>query len=433
LAIETQLPKHFRRNFWCLVLDFAFFGIGLAFISPGTVVPSFLTTLGASSAVIGLVSTLQRASWLLPQLIAARYMADKPRQKPYILWPAAVSRGVFLVFALLLFLSGGKPAWLIILLTAVVVVAFWVGDGLASVPWFELLSKVIPPTRRGRMTGIAQVISGSMGLLVGIAVEWMLSPRGPSFPRNYVLLFVLGTAMLTISVISLSMVREARGRQTSEIPSWREFMPQLWRVLRRDRVYREYVISRQVFGLSGLAAPFYMTYAIDVLDLPAQVAGRYTSIGVIGSILAAVLFAWVSERSGSKRVMMISIVLNATVPLLALAIPQVFSDPFWLAWAYGLIFLTYNAVMNSFMPGWMNYVLEHAPEAERPTYVGLTNTLNGFTTLFSTVGGVFLTLTGDNYNVLFTITFLGVVMAWPLAVRLPEPRHASAAVERAPA
>ena len=89
---EPVLPKHYRRNFWCLVLDFALFGAGLAFMGQSTVIPGFLTALGATSATIGLMSSLQSASWLLPQLFAARYLADKPRQRPYILAPAAVGR-----------------------------------------------------------------------------------------------------------------------------------------------------------------------------------------------------------------------------------------------------------------------------------------------------------------------------------------------------
>ena len=48
------------------MVDFGLFGAGLAFIGRNTVIPGFLTALGASSATIGLISSLQSASWLLP-------------------------------------------------------------------------------------------------------------------------------------------------------------------------------------------------------------------------------------------------------------------------------------------------------------------------------------------------------------------------------
>jgi MFS family permease len=430
---ESALPRHYRRNFWALVFDFGFFGVGMAFISQSTVLPSFLSVLGASSAFIGLVSSLQSASWLLPQLFAARYLADKPRKKPYILWPAAVGRTLLLLIAFLIWSTGAQPTWLIMLITALVVIGFWVGDGLASVPWFDLLSKVIPPRRRGRLTGTGQAFSGTLGFLAGAIVEWLLSDRGPSFPDNYALLFLLGFVMMVLSFLSLSMAVEEKSVPAHRVPSWREFIPQLWDVLKRDRVFRRYVIARQISGLSGLSIPFYMTYALEKLNLPTQVAGRYTSIGVVGSILAAIVFGWANERYGSKRVIQISLGLSALTPAIALLIPWLFTSETLLAWGYGLIFLGLSASRSSMLPGWMTFVLEWAPEAERPTYVGLTNTLNGVSTLFSMLGGMILQWTDNNYSALFAITIAGLSLAWPFLPGMPEPRHRDTMPERAQA
>jgi MFS family permease len=419
---EAGLPKHYRRNFWCLVLDFGLFGAGLAFIGQSTVIPGFLTALGASSATIGLISSLQRASWLLPQLLSARVLADKPLKKPHILRPAAVGRTLFLLLALVLWITRAQPPWLILLLSSLVIMGFWVGDGLASVPWFDLLSKAIPPQRRGRLIGTGQILSGAMGLVIGAIVEWMLSNRGPAYPNNYALLFALGFLALALSFVAIALSIEQPGPFTSETPSWREFLPRLWQVLAQDHIFRRYVIARQLFSLSGLATPFYMTYALSRLNLPAQVAGRYTSISVVGSILAAVAFGWINERYGTKRVILIGLGITTAIPTIALAIPRLFSAAEQLAWGYGLVFLFISASASTMMPGWMAYVLEHAPEQERPTYVGLTNTLNGIATLFSTLGGLILQWTGDNFYLLFTITLAGLLFAWPLPFTLPEPR-----------
>ena len=421
--MTRSLPVHYRRNFRCLVLDFGLFGAGLAFMGPSTVIPGYLTALGASSALIGLISTLQHASWLLPQLFAARVLADKPLKKPYILRPAAIGRILFLFLALALWATRARPPWLMLLLSTAVIIGFWVGDGLASVSWFDLLSKAIPPQRRGRMIGAGQVLSGTLGFLVGAIVEWTLSERGPVYPDNYAILFALGFLALALSFVAIALAIETPGASVTKTPSWKEFAPQLWRVLRYDHAFRRLIIARQLFSLSGLAMPFYMTYALTKLGLPAQVAGRYTSISVVGSILAAVIMGWINERYGTKRVMLLSLGLTTSVPIIALAVPRLLSDPNWKAWGYGLVFLCMSAANSSMMPGWMGYVLEHAPEQERPTYVGLTNTLNGIATLFSTLGGLILYWTGNNYTALFLITFVGLLFAWPLPFGLPEPRH----------
>ena len=262
--------------------DFGFFGIAMAFFSPSTIIPSFLTELGASNTVIGLMSTLQRACWLLPQLFAARLIADKPYKKPYILWPAAIGRSLLLFLAGIVWATGGQPPGLLIPLVAVIFAAFWIGDGLASLSWFDLLSKAIPPTRRGRLTGVGQTLSGILSFMGGFVVEWILSDRGLPYPINYAVLFVIAFVLLMISFLGIALVVERKSTTTRAIPTWREYLPQLWGILKNDHTFRNYILVRQFVNLSMLATPFYMTYALDTLGLPDHVAGRYTSIGVVG-------------------------------------------------------------------------------------------------------------------------------------------------------
>jgi MFS family permease len=412
-------------------MDYGFFGLGMSFISANTVIPGFLTALGASSALIGVVSSIQSAGWLLPQLFASRYLADKPHRKPYILRPAAIGRSLILLLAVLVWVTGAKPPWLIMLLVAVVVAGFWVGDGLASVPWFDLFSNVIPPRRRGRMMSTGQVFSGTASFLAGFAVEWLLSDRGPSFPNSYALLFLIGFVMLALSFVAVALMVDGKTVSADRSPSWREYISQLWRVFKQDHMFRRFIFARQIVGLSALSTPFYMPYALEQLGLPEQVAGRYTSIGVVGGILAAVTFGWLNEHYGSKRVLLVSLSASLLVPATALLVPLALADPAVLAWGYSVVFFCLSAYMSSMMPGWMTYVLEWAPERERPTYVGLTNTLNGIVPLFSTLGGLILQWTGENYRLLFAITIAGLLLAWPLALGLSEPRHKTAAQEAA--
>lgn len=402
--------------------DFGAFGIAMAFFSPSTVIPSFLTELGASSATIGLMSTLQRACWLLPQLIAARYMANRRYKKPAVLWAAGIGRSMLLFLAGLIWATGARPPELIIVLVAIIVSAFWVGDGLGSLSWFDLFSKSIPANRRGRLISTGQVLSGLFSFIAGFAVEWILSDRGLPYPNNFALLFLIAFGMLAISFTAINFLVEAPGVTEGATPSWREYLPQLWHILKTDHAFRNFIIARQLFNLSNLAGPFYMTYALDSLALPAQVAGRYTSIGVVGGILAALLFGWINEKRGTKRTLLFSIGVTALIPALALAIPRLFGGT-GLGWAYGMVFFASNASMSSFMPGWVAYVLELAPEAERPAYVGLNNTINGISTLFSTLGGLILQWTDNNYSLLFIITVFGTLSALPLSLRLRDPRE----------
>jgi len=254
--------SHYRLNFICFVLDYVFFGVGMAFVSQTTVLPSFVSQLTDSAPLIGLASTIQTGAWLLPQLIAASYLADKDRKKPYILLPAAVGRPVFWLLAGILFLPGDRPPTLILGLFFVSLAIFMGTDALASVAWFDVLSKAIPPTRRGRLIGAGQVLSGLLTVGAGAVVNALLGPQGPPFPHNYALLFFLAGLSFVVSWLAISFLREpVKPTQAKRLP-WNAFLPKLLTVLRENRVFSLLTALRLLTGLSGMAVPLlrYLRY-----------------------------------------------------------------------------------------------------------------------------------------------------------------------------
>jgi uncharacterized membrane protein len=118
-------------------------------------------------------------------------LADKTRKKPCLLLYAALGRPVFWLQAGVLFLAGDRVPTLILGLLFVSLAIFMGTDALAAVAWFDIFSKAIPPTRRGRLIGTGQVFSGLLTVGAGAVVNALLGPQGPPFPHNYALLFFL--------------------------------------------------------------------------------------------------------------------------------------------------------------------------------------------------------------------------------------------------
>jgi MFS family permease len=79
--------------------------------------------------------------------------------------------------------------------------------------------------------------------------------------------------------------------------------------------------------------------------------------------------------------------------------------------------------MASFMPSWIAYILELAPETQRPVYIGMTNTFNSVSALVSTLGGLILQWTDQNYVLLFAMAAIGTLSALPLLRSLPKLRE----------
>jgi MFS family permease len=422
---NNQCPTsnpHYRQNFICFVLDYVFFGVSLAFISQTTVLPSFISQLTDSAPLIGLSSTIQTGAWLLPQLMAASYLANKAPKKPYLLKFAALGRPVFWLLAGVLFLAGDGARALILALLFISLAVFNVTDAVASIAWFDMFSTAIPPARRGRLIGTGQVLSGLLTVGAGAVVNAVLGPQGPPFPHNYALLFFLAGLSLFASWLSISFLHEPVGQTQGQRLPWNAFLPKLLAVLREDHTFSLVTVVRLLAGLSGMAMPFYVVYATDQLRFGVESIGLFISSQVMGSILAGFVLGYLNERSGSKIVIQCSTILGIASPLLALLIPPISHlTGASTIYVYALIFLAIGALNSSFMPGFMNFVLELAPPEERPTYIALANTLCGSLLVVPFLGGWLLQAT--SYPVLFAATVGGVTLALILTFRLKEPRQ----------
>ncbi len=418
----NEFSPHYRHNFICFVLDYIFYGISMAFVNLTAVLPSFISQLTDSAPLIGLASTIQTGAWFLPQLIAASHLAGKARRKPYMLLAAAIGRPVFWLLAGVLFLAGDRAPALILGVLFVSLAVFMSTDAIASVAWFDILGKAIPPTRRGRLIGTGQVLSGLLTMGAGAVVNAVLGPYGPPFPNNYALLFFLAGLFLFLSWLAMSFLYEPPGPTQEQRLPWNAFLPKLWTVLKENRTFSLVIAVRLLTGLSGMAMPFYVIYATEELHFSAETIGVFITFQVAGSILGGFLWGYLNERSGSKIVIQCSIITAIVSPLLALLIrPMSHLAETSPIYVYYLIFLAIGALNNSFMPGPINFVLELAPSEERPIYVALINTLCGSLMVVPFLGGWLLQAT--SYPVLFLTTMGGVAIALVLTFGLEEPRQ----------
>lgn len=397
----------------------------MAFASTSTVLPAFVRQLTDSPVLIGLSGTIQTAGWLFPQLIAANYLGGQAQKKRYILIPSAIGRPVF--FALALSLALGAARYPVLMLTVVFIstALFWVCDALASVAWFDVLGKAIPAKQRGRLFGLAQVISGLLTVGAGWVINYLLGDVGPPFPHNYAIVFAMAGALFAFSWLAIATLKEPAETVNTEPSStqgvFRERLECIWR---RDRYFRWYVVVRLLAGLSGLALPFYVIFATDRLGLGQGVVGSFTSAQVLGGIAGGVVLGALYEREGGRRVIQVGMMAGLLAPLWAWVLPALMpASHRWLVYGYSLVFVTLGFSQSTFMQGFFNYLLDLAPADDRATYIALSNTINGVV-LWPTalVGGAILKVAENSYATLFAVTAVGVGLGLLCARWLIEPR-----------
>jgi hypothetical protein len=387
-------------------------------------VPALVRALTSSAPLIGLVETIRTGAWLLPQLFVAWWLSGRTIGKRHLLVPYCASRLSLALIAPVLLLAGAANPSLSLTGVFVCLFLFFLLDSLGSLPWFDLFSMALSPVHRSRLIGAAQVLSGAGGIAIGFLVAAVLAAPSLGFPSSYAVLFAVAGAFMALELAAISFLRVPSSVPDRQRIPLRAFLPWVGGLLTRDRDFRTLIISRLLVGASGLAIPFYIIFALDVLRLGPESVGVFTAAQVVGSIASAPVMAWLSERRGTRSVVRLVAGMAALLPVIGLILflsrSGIGQAP-RLAIASAIFFLL-GGVNNGNMAGFTNYLMEYAPGAQRPVYIGLANTLNGLTLVAPVVGGWILA--GTSYPVLFVVA--AIVSGGGLAATrwLREPRAA---------
>jgi MFS family permease len=422
---------HYRRNFLALLGDYVGFSVAMTFVGSTTILPALAGYLTNSEIAVGLVSTVGTGAWMLPQLFFANMLTNKPHKKPYMMLGGALSRPLHFIYGVALALGLYLyPSWALLLLYAVQIV-FFMGDSLVSVAWFDVTAKAIPDDRRGRLFGLGQLLGGVLSIGAGALIAGLLGDNGPEFPYNFTAILTLASVSLLFSLSSLAFVVEPEEPVEEKRPSWREYLPRLRDTLRHDRAFARLIVVRLLGGFDSLALGFYVLFATRELGLPPATVGFFTAAQTAGRILTSVVMGPLAERGGSHRVIQVATGIGLSAPLMGLAMILTNAQATGTTTVlYGWVFLTMGITISSSMLGYFNYALELAPAGQRPTYIGLFNTIGGLLVVLPTVGGLLLRVT--SYGVLFGVTATVIGAAFLLSLTLPSARRSSTQLQPEP-
>jgi len=412
--------RNLRRNWIAFFGDYVFFGIGLTFASTSTILPAFAALLTNNKVLIGATSAIWTGGWLLPQIFAARWLSDKPRKWPIMFWGELIGRTIFAFFVIWLLVTGPRYPTLTLIFFFITITYFVMTDAVVALAWFDMMGKALAPETRGRMIGIGQVVTGLAALGAGLLIRYALGSGGPAFPYNYALILGLASAAFTLSEISCAFIVEPPEAVAEVAPSIREYLPQLVRLLRDDESFGRITAVRLLANLGALASTFYVIYATQVLNLPEASIGLFAGAATVGTAIAGILLGFVADRVGTHRVIQIVTWCQFAVPVLALLFHWgVFGASTGLL--FPVLYVLLGIFDGSVLLGFLNYVLEISPPGQRPTYMGLTNTLSGVLVLVPLAGGWILEHT--SYPLLFTLAAIGTLAGAVLSLGLPSPRR----------
>jgi len=412
--VQETIKRNYRWNFTVNVLDGASYWLGVSFISTSIILPLYVSHYTTNPILIGLIPFIATAGIFLPQLFMANAVERAPLKKYF-----PVNLGFFLerVPIILLvpttfFLAVNQP---VLALASFFILLTWYafGAGVILIGWQDMIAKIFPVEKRGRFFGIANFIGNGTGILGALAVPLLLERS--DFPDGYVLAFAAAATMIFLSWVFLALTREPKVYSQKPPVSQLDYFRTLPSVLRRDRNFRIYLISQIIFSLSGMAVGFLAVYTVQTWKLADAVASGYTIALQIGLAVANLAFGFLADRKGHKLILEIGFMLS----VISLGLAGFAPSPLWF---FPIFFLRGAVMAASFVSG-ISIVYEFTDADNRPTYIGLANTIPG-------VAGAIAPLIGGwlvgviSYQAMFALSAVLAAASWVLlrfVVR--EPRH----------
>ncbi len=401
-----------RKNFRINILEAIFYLIGSnAFLSPQTTLPAIVSTLGGSTAMIGLVPVIAYGGWLFPQIPGAAVLSRFPVRKKAVLLFGFLQRIVPFLIAAAVFIFGAASPGAALFFVLVLYLVNQVLCGLGSPPWWDMMSKVTLPNYRGRLisyrTAFGNLAAVGGGAVVGLLFSFV------SFPLNIALIFLGAFIVESISLGLVTLIEET--------PSAPPVMKRHRRgfgyysgVIRRNRNFRLFIIACIFMTIATMSHAFFIVHALNNLRFSTATIGAMTMTVIAGQIAGALTMGILGDRYGFTKPLTVAAacqIIAVAAGLLSGILPGLILVSFF------CIGLNLGLDINSRF----NLALEMGTEETRPDFFALLNTVSGPFYLFSFAAGIFEPLIGITGIFCISGLFAAAAMAYFLFV-IRDPR-----------
>jgi len=410
--LEKSIREDLKHNITVNLWDGGMFGIALGFASFGTILPLFVASMTNSALLIGLVPAIHAVGWQFPQLFTASHVSRLRRYKRNVLMMTIHERVPFLGFAVIALLLPviGTQASLII--TFLLLTWQGLGGGFTANSWTSMISKIIPPESRGTFFGFQAGLANLFISFAAVGAGYLLHYL-PSH-LDFATCFFIASIFFGLSWVALSLTREPvdTERVIPEEPT--HFWDDSKKILRRDPNFSWFLIARFLSQFAIMGFSFYIIYALRRFNMNVVTAGYLTATLTISQTIANAGMGWLGDKYGHR----LMLILGAVTALASSILAWNASSIAWFYPMFALAGLTYVSIWTSGLA----MTVDFGNEAERPIYIGLSQTLTAPATIIAPLlGGWVADSTGFIPTFSFS-TILSVIVICILVFLVKDPR-----------
>ena len=290
------------------------------------------------------------------------------------------------------------------------------GGGLTGTAWQSMISKIMPAHRLGTFFGVQSALVNLFGAGGALIASAILASH--DFPQSFGTLFFIAALSLMLSFVFLTLTYEpaSDARHVVEREPWREFGGRLRLILRHNRNFRWFLIARALTSISLTVVSFFTIFGIRRFDMTPEFASVMTSVLLVSHTLSSSAVGWAGDRWGHRRVL----ILGNLATVLAIGIIVLAPD---VTWFYAVFALT-GIVNTTQWSTIMTITVQFSSVAERPFYIGMSNSLIAPVTVFAPLIGGWL-VDAVSFELAFALFGLaGLLSALIYTLAMSDPAHA---------
>ncbi|MEE4280533.1 MAG: MFS transporter [Pseudomonadales bacterium] len=409
---QIQIQRDLTRNF-IIHLGHGMLGqTGFRLLMAPTFLPAYIMLLsGGSELMVGIALSVNALGMALTPLIGANLIEHRKRVLPVGFLTGGAMRASVLLIALSGFFLQSEAA-----LVAIIACLLFFGlfQGMQGVIFNFLMSKVIPVSKRGRLTGLRNFLAG----VTSAGVAWL---GGHYFLGDdptavgYSWVFLLAFVLTSVGLALLLFIREPEPPTVQRKQNLLARLHDLPQLLRDDPAFTRYFLARSLATMGRMAMPFYILYAGQSLGLTGQLLGMVTFAFTLAGTVSNLVWGSIADRAGFRLVFLLSIAMWVIATLLLIFSSGVFLTV--------LVFIGIGAAVQGFQNSSQNLTLEFGNRDDLPVRIAIANTASEIAgTIGPLLGGLLAAYFGYLSVFICSIGFL-VIGGAVVRFYVPEPRR----------
>lgn len=410
-AIDENACKVVPGNFFLTIISYFFNKLADSVANTKVILPWIMQSLNVPLFLISFLVPIKESGSLIPQLFIAAYVRRLPIRK--WIWSIGTLLQALCMFgiATVAWNMQGLNAGLAII---ALLIAMSLARGLCSVAAKDVVGKTIPKTRRGALNGLSAMLAGLLVVVLG--VYFLLNGEKPFSAQNFGILLSLAGFFWILASITYAQIKEYERETDGGGNAFSVAISKLG-ILKTDKPFRLFVITRALFLCSVLSAPFFVIIAQQNSESNSYLLGLFILSSGLADLLSANFWGKFSDVS-SKQVMIIGATIATTVGFVVFFIDFFYKELFSVIWIMPIIYFVLSIGYQGIRIGRKTYIVDLAQGNKRTDYVAVSNTLIGFLLLLSGLIGTLSSLIGVG-GIILVLSLVGVLAIY-LAKQLPE-------------